>query len=542
MSLLALIYMAITPLVSKRYSAKGRYYAWLVFVVGLIIPFRPQWGNGLVMVDIPSGTTTPPVSIGNETTFYIPDIVVNVFVPVEITALPHIVASISWWQIGFAVWLVGVITFLVFQIIKHYRFTKMAKRWNENVTDERVISLFQNLKDEMGIPKKIILHQNSDMGSPIMYGFLNPRIILPTTKLAEDELRFILKHELVHYRRKDLYYKFLVLIATAIHWFNPLVYLIARAIRLSCELSCDDEVVRDTDADTRLQYSETIIGVAKYHTKLKIALSTNFYGGKKGMKNRISSIMDTRKKKMGTFVFCVILFSIITVGGLFVVQLQSDGSPILQSSVDFGTEPELSFGYGEAGIFERLEETSMPRLSDHEHSTVIPMLYEYESEASRFSQIGTSNTSDLWMTWSVQNFSPPQLSDFNWNLGDFWEAWSLYLEQYDLIISSGGMEGVHFQMANGEDVQPSLVTHHEVERTVGGSDTRVWFNSGGGIMIGGSFANIITRHGSSQFAVTGETITIAHPILVYRGQVYIPLKHFRNVLASDNFNWLLSSF
>jgi len=130
-----------------------------------------------------------------------------------------------------------------------------------------------------------------------MIGFVNPRILLPKSDIEEDELRFILRHELVHYKRKDLWYKCLVLIATAIHWFNPIVYLMAEAIDILCEMSCDAEVIRSTDADTRQHYSETIIGVVKYQSKMKTALSTNFYGGKKGMKNRIFSIMDTGKKR-----------------------------------------------------------------------------------------------------------------------------------------------------------------------------------------------------------------------------------------------------
>ena len=75
-----------------------------------------------------------------------------------------------------------------------------------------------------------------------------------------------------------------MLIATAFHWFNPIVYLIAKAIDIQCELSCDEKVVRGTNADIRVYYSETIIGVVRQQYKRKTALSTNFYGGKKGMK------------------------------------------------------------------------------------------------------------------------------------------------------------------------------------------------------------------------------------------------------------------
>ena len=59
MSMLALVYMAITPIVSRRYSAKSRYYAWLIIVIGLIIPFRPQFDNALVQIDMPTGVAPP---------------------------------------------------------------------------------------------------------------------------------------------------------------------------------------------------------------------------------------------------------------------------------------------------------------------------------------------------------------------------------------------------------------------------------------------------------------------------------------------------
>jgi beta-lactamase regulating signal transducer with metallopeptidase domain len=314
MSAVAFLYMAITPLLKKYFSEKGCYYAWLIIVIGLIIPFRPQFNNAIVQIDIPNGITTTAVQTGNEMNLAIPD---NIIIPVDVIpsdnpALLLSTMSFSLWQIIAVVWLAGAIMYLAFYISKHCRFILLVKRWSENVTDERALSILQSLKKEMGISQKINLYQYSDLGCPMMFGFVKPRILLPKEELAEDELRFILKHELVHFKRKDLFYKVLVLIATAVHWFNPFVYLIAKAINAQCELSCDAEIILNTDAETRLQYSETIIGVIKYRSKLKTALSTNFYGGKKGMKNRISSIMHMTKKKAGAFVLCGAL--ILTLG------------------------------------------------------------------------------------------------------------------------------------------------------------------------------------------------------------------------------------
>ena len=321
MSVLALIYMAVTPILAKRYSVKGRYYAWLIIVVGLIIPFRPHFGNAFVKVDVPSGTATPIIQIGNGT---------PITIPAENAALSSSSLSISWWQIAAVVWLGGVIIYLAYHAVKHYRFTRMTGRWSEKIIDERVLALLQSLKTEMGISKQISLYLCSSVGTPMMIGFVTPRILLPKADIAQDELHFILKHELFHYKRKDLWYKCLVLIATAIHWFNPVIYLMAKAINIQCELSCDAEIVGNADADTRQHYSETIIGIVRYQSKLKTALSTNFYGGKKGMKNRIFSIMDMSRKKTGIAIICGVLLVTLGTGFVFAANAnaaQDSGTP-----------------------------------------------------------------------------------------------------------------------------------------------------------------------------------------------------------------------
>ena len=324
MSALALFYMAVSPLLAKRYSAKGRYYAWLVLVVGLIIPVRPQWGGAFVKVELPGGRAVPTVRIGNGAPM-------ATSVPIE-HASSAAFPELPWWQVAAAIWLMGALLFLGYHAVRHFRFWKLADRWSESVTDRQTLALLQSLKMQMGISRNIGLRYCDSIGSPMLIGLIAPRILLPKAGFAEDELRFILRHELVHEKRKDLWYKCLVLLATAIHWFNPIIFLMARAIDVQCELSCDDEVVRGTDADTRLHYSETIIGVIRYHSKRKTAFSTHFYGGKKGMKTRIFSIMDMGKKKAGAAVLCGALLCTLGTGAAFAANAQKQPAPPKEST------------------------------------------------------------------------------------------------------------------------------------------------------------------------------------------------------------------
>jgi hypothetical protein len=193
----------------------------------------------------------------------------------------------------------------------------MAKRWSVAVSDGQERTLFQDLKSEMGIQKRVSLYRCSCVNTPMLLGLAAPRILLPDSDFAADELRFIIKHELAHYMRKDLWCKCLVLLATAIHWFNPVVFLIAKSTASQCEISCDALVLKGADFERRKQYGETIIGIVKNGAKLRTALSTNFYGGKSSMKNRIYSIMDTKRKKAGVAILCLVVAGSITTGVAF---------------------------------------------------------------------------------------------------------------------------------------------------------------------------------------------------------------------------------
>lgn len=435
MSALAIFYMAITPLLARRYSEKGRYYAWLIIVIGLIIPFRPQFSNTIVRVDMPSKATAPIIQTGNITAVVIPD--VN-------TVSPPAMPIISWQQAAVVVWLAGMIAFLAYHFIKHYCFLKMAGRWSENITNDQTLTLFQCLKTEMGISKKINLYLCSSVGSPMMIGFLNPRILLPKDDLAQDELQFILKHELIHFKRKDLLYKYLVLAATAIHWFNPIVHLTAKAIAAGCELSCDAEVIQNTDADTRQHYSETIIGVVKYQSKLKTGLSTNFYGGKKGMKKRIFSIMDMGKKRTSAAILCCMLVLTLSTGMAFAANTTKKDLPELRDTTQ------------NAQAVSKVRESIISRLDPGTGKTS----YSWDSGKT-------------WTTMTDEEYSAMFPSpDIEWWTYDGYKAW---MEQQIADLQAMADDGVpDYYDKNGAlceftqaDVEESAALHQSILDSIG---------------------------------------------------------------------------
>jgi beta-lactamase regulating signal transducer with metallopeptidase domain len=265
MSAIALLLLVCTPLLAKRYSAKGQYYTWLIVIIGFIIPFRPRWDNALINVEIPmnvplsvqSGVHADVQSVGA-----LP-ISNNALTPLVNTTISVNEPTVSLWQIGFFVWLIGLTAFLAYHCIKHYRFVNISKRWSVNITDGDILSLLQTIKSDMGIKRSIPVYLCEFTSSPMMIGVVKPRILLPKLDYTEDELYFILKHELTHYKRHDLIYRYLVLSVTALHWFNPIVYFVAKHIHNLCETSCDEEVLKSTSMDKRRSYCETIFTMAQ---------------------------------------------------------------------------------------------------------------------------------------------------------------------------------------------------------------------------------------------------------------------------------------
>jgi beta-lactamase regulating signal transducer with metallopeptidase domain len=301
MSLVTLVYAAVLPLLSKRYAALWRYTAWLVIAAGWVVPVRPRIGLSLFPVYMVPATPVRPLINAVSS---VPDAwdVVNVQ------------AAVPLWQVLTVVWIAGAASVVLYHVLRHVRFMGMVRRWSKPVTGSETPGILDRLRLEPGITTPVGLRVCEGVTSPMLIGFFRPVILLPSVRIADDELALILKHELVHFRRHDLWHKALIVAATVLHWFNPVVYLMAKAVSVQCEISCDEQVLRGADFERRRQYGETIIGIVRNGAKPRTVLSTNFYGGKNGMKNRIFSIMDTKSKKTGIAIIGTVLAGIVMLG------------------------------------------------------------------------------------------------------------------------------------------------------------------------------------------------------------------------------------
>jgi hypothetical protein len=106
----------------------------------------------------------------------------------------------------------------------------------------------------------LMLAERTGVG-PAVVGWIAPRVVVPadfTERFTPEEQAVVLAHENAHLARQDARANGLVVLAQCLCWFNPLVHLAARLVRLDQELACDAQVVRRYPA-ARRRYAEALL-------------------------------------------------------------------------------------------------------------------------------------------------------------------------------------------------------------------------------------------------------------------------------------------
>ena len=166
----------------------------------------------------------------------------------------------------------GLFSFIiVMKQIKQYviiSHTLSSSVFNEVPQETR--DLFENVKQKLDIKQNVSLKYSQIHHTPMTIGIFSPSIILPQDefeKLDQTHQLYILMHEFIHIKNRDLFINLLALLVLAIHWYNPICYLLYFELRVASELKCDYEVVKDLNDNQRQQYSYLLIELATQDCK-----------------------------------------------------------------------------------------------------------------------------------------------------------------------------------------------------------------------------------------------------------------------------------
>lgn len=306
-TLLILVFFLLKPLWKDRLSKQWQYYIWLIVIARLVIPFAPETNLiGTIFQQLETNVThseqviaeAPDMEIDMEQTPMI-EITENGAKEERTPATPNpppVQNTLPLSLYIFLIWLVIALILFVRKITIYQGFVRYIKAGQEPVDEVDILNRFSILLSEAGIQKNIELATNPLISSPLFMGFFCPYIVLPNVVLAETDFCYTIRHELMHYKRRDMFYKWLVQLVMCIHWFNPFVYLMGREINRACELSCDEAVIRHMNAEEKAAYGDTLINAMEIGGNYKDSLaSVTLNESKSLLKERLDAIMKFKK-------------------------------------------------------------------------------------------------------------------------------------------------------------------------------------------------------------------------------------------------------
>ena len=303
-SLAALVPLILRRLMKKRYPARMVCVVWAILALRLLIPVQLTLPQAPVQV-MPR---TSYVVQSDQTAFRQAGLPVTQTPARWVTgtqaqtlsaADTGTVKTVDITDILLTLWLAGVIACVLWQGIGYYRLIRSLKGTSQPVERTDLHTILQEQCADLVIDREIPLRVSAAADCPMLAGFIHPTLYLPDERISRTDAAFIFRHELTHYKHGDLWLKLLLLAARCLHWFNPLVHLIARFAQEDIEAACDDAVVRGHDGAYRRAYGETILRSAIAQAQKRKALVSCFGDDKKTLMRRFEGLFDKSVKKRG---------------------------------------------------------------------------------------------------------------------------------------------------------------------------------------------------------------------------------------------------
>jgi beta-lactamase regulating signal transducer with metallopeptidase domain len=314
----SLALLGVSALVRGRLPRAWLYQLWLVVTVSFLVPVPVSLRLPLPQINIPAAYISPTSAAADDT------VVVDdtaVVAGVDTTLLAPNPADLPQYENGqepvsagepsgnkidaylivTICWLAVAGGMLLWHIAGYCLTVSRLKKGRALLTADR-----------------IPVYESARISTPLLTGLFRPVIYLPCGfKNAELAVR----HELCHWRRGDIWSKWLVQLAVCIHWFNPMAHLMKKEMNRLSELSCDEAVIRDMDEGERQVYRQMIVDTLRLSSGLGGLMIAAIGSNKKWLRERLFEIMNKHivtKKSVAVMVVsvCFIIGTVLLSGGL----------------------------------------------------------------------------------------------------------------------------------------------------------------------------------------------------------------------------------
>lgn len=347
----------------KHITLKVQYSLWYVFVFSLFLPFVPLkfFSSAKLFLRIQqllSQRSDVSSLIQGEKPAVSP-----VFSKFELTDSSQAFASADSElnNLLWIIWITGMIlaaSYFIYGMAKIYFLRKNASVITSK-SEPDLYAQYLECLDKLHIRRKIALYASCRLKSPVSYGFLRPRIIIPQDMdilLSENELRFILLHELQHYKRRDSILNYLACLLQILYWFNPFLWYGFRQMQKDREIACDHSVIDLIGKEQCINYGYTLLRYAKQmrHGMFLSPVST-MGGNKSTIRQRIIEIADykkdTRAKKVKSIVLLLIILLPVYCFSPFFTAYASSNSYVQMKDENWKAVDVSPYFHGTEGSF-----------------------------------------------------------------------------------------------------------------------------------------------------------------------------------------------
>lgn len=326
-TLLILLLLFGGMILKNRLSRQWQYYIWLVVLLRLLIPFGPEASlmgrvyraaeQNSVQSNLQAASKKPVMeneaaAADLQEAAAWPDStdMENSFSPSEGMAL----AGKYLWVI----WLAVALGMLIRKITVYQSYIKYVRAGAEPVSDVALLDRLSVTAQQMGSGRAMELCVNPHVASPMLVGYFHPCIVLPCADVQESKFCYMVMHELTHYKRRDILYKWLVQLTVCLHWFNPFVYWMRREMERACEFSCDEAVVSKMGYVHAADYGETLLDAMTTAGNGREPLAAlTMSANKELLRERLGAIMSCKKKTKTVGILTIGLTMCIALGAFF---------------------------------------------------------------------------------------------------------------------------------------------------------------------------------------------------------------------------------
>ena len=281
-------------------SSRMQYNLWFLLLGLLVVPFIPfrligfpqifSWLGSLRCSPSSNTGTAMGETIGADSTENVNWM--NDFTLSVNSEAPSIVGYIL-----LGIWIVGILAMIILVIKSSLRLRNLEKSALPLQNNE-VRRLYHHCLEEMRIHRDIPVYSTAFLKSPIIVGLLKPCIYLPIHLISdynESDMRYMLLHELQHYKYHDTIASYLMNLAGVVYWFNPLVWYALKEMRNDREVACDTSVLKMLEEDAYEDYGNTLINFAEKVSLTPFPFAAGLGGNMKLMKRRIINIASYEK-------------------------------------------------------------------------------------------------------------------------------------------------------------------------------------------------------------------------------------------------------